>query len=184
MNATVRHGRALASALLVVFAAACSSVPRIERDPGVQTLSGRLSVQVESVGDTPPRGMSAGFELNGRPDLGHLDLSTPLGNVLAQARWSPSRVVLATPRGQTEYPDLDSLTRDVLGEALPVAAFFDWLLGRPWPGAPSLPAPGGAGAGFSQLGWDVDLARYADALVTARRESTPPVTVRIRLDRP
>lgn len=169
-------------AVLVAFTAACSSLPRSEREAGVETLSGRLAVQVEAVGDAPSRSMSAGFELRGRPDRGQLDLSTPLGNVLAQARWSPARVVLATPKGEADYADLDALTRAVLGESLPVAAFFDWLHGRPWEGAPNQPVADGAG--FRQLGWDVDLARFGDALVTARREAAPPVTVRIKLDRP
>ena len=150
--------------------------------PG-ETLSGRLSVRVEADGAAPARSLSAAFELRGDPKTGRLDLSTPLGSVLAQARWSPAKVVLATPRGETDFSDLDALTREVLGESLPVAALFDWLHGRPWPGA-SRPAVGAAGPGFEQLGWAVDLAHFDEALVSARRESPPPVTVRIKLDRP
>ena len=66
-------------------------------------------------------------------------------------------------------------------------AFFDWLHGRPWPGAPSQPlaSPSGAApaASFTQLGWMVDTAQLAEGTVVAvRREPLPVVTVRIKLD--
>ena len=103
----------------------------------------------------------------------------PLGTVLANARWTPGRVVLITPQGETPYASLAELPREVLGESLPVAALFDWLHGRPWPGAAhALAAPG-----FRQLGWAVDLARFADDTIVAVREQLPAVTVRVKLDR-
>jgi outer membrane lipoprotein LolB len=104
--------------------------------------------------------------------------------VLAQARWSAGSVVLATPQGETTFPDLNALTREVLGESLPIAALFDWLHGRPWPDAPSTANVAPAEAGFEQLGWAVDLARFDEAWVVARRERAPVVTVRARMDRP
>src|SRR6185312_17381741 len=91
--------------------------------------------------DAAPRALTAQFELRGNARVGSLDLSTPLGTMLAKAHWSPQAVVLQTPHNEKTYPDLDALTRDVLGESLPVAALFDWLHGRPWPGAPSQAAP-------------------------------------------
>ena len=166
---------------MVVALAACTSIPQAPPATASETLSGRLSIRVDADGATPARTLTAAFELNGGPRAGRLDLSTPLGSILAQARWSPGEVVLATPRGESTFADLDALTRQALGESVPVSALFDWLQGRPWPGAPSTPAS--AGSGFAQLGWAVDLERFDDALVTARRDSQPPVTVRIKLDR-
>jgi outer membrane lipoprotein LolB len=52
--------------------------------------------------------------------------------------------VLATPRGESTFTDLDALTRQALGESVPVSALFDWLQGRPWPvrrARRQLPAP-------------------------------------------
>ena len=171
----------LAVAGAVSFLTACATVSPSGVTTTGESLSGRLSIRVEADGATQARSLTAAFELNGSPDAGRLDLSTPLGSVLAQARWSPREVVLATPRGESRFQDLDALTREALGESLPVPALFDWLHGRPWPGAASVPAA--SGAGFEQLGWAVDLERFDDALVTARRDSPPPVMVRIKLDR-
>jgi outer membrane lipoprotein LolB len=163
--------------------AGCASVAPFERSPGAQSFSGRLSVHVDADGSEPARAFSAAFDLEGDATRGRLDLTTPLGSIVARARWSPQSVTLvAPPRAETSYPGLDALTRDVVGESLPVAALFDWLRAQPWPGAASEPAP--AGHGFDQLGWSVDLARFeADALVTAHRARPPAVDVRIKLDR-
>jgi outer membrane lipoprotein LolB len=173
----------LAAFTAALLMSACALAPPLAALDG-QTLTGRLAVRIDASEATPARAVSATFELQGTPTAGRLNLSTPLGSVLAQARWSPGNVVLATPQGGTRFADLDALTREVLGESLPVAALFDWLNGRPWPGAASVANVAPAGAGFEQLGWVVDLAGFDQASVTARRERPPVVTVRVKVDRP
>jgi outer membrane lipoprotein LolB len=168
----------------MVLLGACALVPPADPGTSANVLSGRMVVRVEGTDKTAARSLSAGFELRGDPSNGRLSLSSPLGSVLAQARWSHGSVVLATPQGETTFPDLDSLTREVLGQSLPVAALFDWLHGRPWPEAPSTANVAPAESGFEQLGWIVDLARFDEAWVVARRERAPVVTVRARMDRP
>jgi len=170
---------ALIAALLL---AACAAVPT-RHDAG-ESLSGRLAVKVDGEGGAAPRSVSAAFELQGDPRTGRLNLSTPLGSVLAQARWAPGSVVLVTPQGEKEFTDLDALTSEVLGESLPVAALFDWLRGRPWPGAASTASTLPAEPGFEQLGWVVSLARFDQAWVVATRARAPAVTVRAKVDRP
>ena len=172
----------IAALLVALLMAACAAVPQAPV-AGV-TLSGRLAVHVDGVDGGGARSMSAAFELQGDPQSGHLNLSTPLGSVVAQARWAPGSVVLITPKGEKNFADLDALTRDVLGESLPVAALFDWLQGRPWPGAASVASAAPAAPGFEQLGWVVSLAGFNDALIAARRERPPVVTLRAKLDRP
>jgi len=158
-------------AWLGLLLSACASAP-ISPD----SLSGRLAVQVEGA---QPRSVSAAFELRGDAGRGEMSLSTPLGNMLARARWQAGDVRLETPDGERRFDDLDALARETLGEAVPVVALFDWLRGRPWPGAPSRPLDGPS---FAQLGWIVDLSRYDDGLVDARRVDAPVVVVRARLD--
>lgn len=139
-----------------------------------------MSVRVAATAGQAERAANMAFELRGTPEAGAIDFSTPLGSVVAQARWAPGRVVLVTPQGERAFDDLDSLSREALGEAVPVAALFDWLRGRPWPGAPY---QRGEGVVFSQLGWQVDLARFSAGQVTASRAQAPAVTVRAVLDR-
>ena len=187
--------RQLLGLIAATLLGGCASVPEPAQAPvqapapapGVaeptSPLTGRLAVRVEASASAPARSVSAAFDLRGNASVGRLNLASPFGNVLAQARWAPERVSLITPQGETEFADLDALTQEVLGESLPVAALFDWLRGRPWPGAPSTPrlAPE---TGFEQLGWVVNLARFDEARVEARRERAPVVTVQARLDRP
>jgi outer membrane lipoprotein LolB len=173
-----RFASTAASAAFGLLSACASLQP--PHTSGAQLLTGRLSVRVES---EPVKALSAAFELSGDAREGALALTSPLGNTLAQARWRPDDVVLETPGSRARYADLDALAVQALGERVPLAALFDWLRGRPWPGARSDTLAGGE-AGFTQLGWRVGLARYAEGWVEARRDAPPAVTVRARLDPP
>ncbi|HEY6133134.1 MAG TPA: outer membrane lipoprotein LolB [Rubrivivax sp.] len=165
-------------ALCLAVVAGCALTP-----PSVDGgLGGRLSVQVDAAAPEPARQLSAGFELRGDPVRGELDLTSPLGTVLAQARWQPGRAELLTPSGNQTFTDLDELSRRTFGEPLPLSALFDWLRGRPWAGAASQPLA--AGTGFEQLGWQVDTGRLADGQLMARRALAPAVTLRVRLEDP
>ena len=184
MKGWQRAAAPLVALFVASLIAACASVPQTAQPVSGETLSGRMSVRVAGSGGIEPRSVSAAFELHGDAQVGRLNLSTPLGSVLAQARWAPGSVVLATPQGEQRFADLDALTQAVLGESLPVAALFDWLRGRPWPGAASTTSTAPAEPGFEQLGWVVNLARFDEAWVDARRDRAPVVTVRAKLDRP
>jgi len=196
------RSRGVALAFTLV-AAACTTVPPAPPSEASDVLSGRLALRVEPVANEAPRSVSAAFDLRGDSRAGSLGLSTPLGSMLAQARWSPAEVVLTTPRETRRFASLDALTREALGESVPIEAWFDWLRGRPWPGAPNAPvgaapvdvgavasaerAPSAASAasapGFRQLGWRVDLAQFGAGTIAATRETPAPVvSLRIRLD--
>ena len=168
--------------LLALTLAGCAVAPR--ELASADGLSGRLLVKVDATQREAAKSLSAAFELQGNADTGRLDLVSPLGSVLARARWSPEQVVLVTPQGETRFPDLDALTREVLGEPLPIVALFDWLRGRPWAGAASAATSPPADAGFEQLGWTVSLARFDEAWIAARREHAPAVSLRAKIDRP
>jgi len=166
---------AVVAALALLSACASLSPPHTQ---GSQLLSGRLSLRVDS---EPARALSAAFELSGDARVGALVLTSPLGATLAQARWAPGEAVLETPSTRASYADLDTLAEQALGERVPLAALFDWLRGRPWSGAFSQGLPAGE-PGFTQMGWRVGLARYAEGWVEARRDAAPVVTMRARLD--
>ncbi|MFZ2649777.1 MAG: lipoprotein insertase outer membrane protein LolB [Burkholderiaceae bacterium] len=162
----------------------CASWSRPGQRSAGDSISGRLSVRVEGTDQAAPRALNAAFELEGDAKIGSLKLATPLGTTIAQLSWGPGLALLVTPQEETPYADLDSLTAQFLGESVPVGALFDWLRGRPWPAAPSQVNPVPAEPGFRQLGWEVNLATFDAALVSARRERAPVVTVRAKVDRP
>ena len=177
--------RWLIGAALVATALAalpgCAGVPSVASNDRIDSVSGRLSVRIAS---EPERGVNAGFELIGTAIEGRLLLSGPLGATAAQARWSRGQAWLAVGGVETSYADLDLLTFAALGERIPMAALFDWLRGRPWPGAPAAARSDGM-PGFDQLGWQVGLARWPEGWVEAYRPaklSQPAVTVRVRLE--
>lgn len=178
MKARALRAGAAAAWLAAALLAGCASLP----PPAPNAISGRIAVHVDAPPGGEARSLAAAFDLDGDANQGSLSLATPLGTRIAQARWSPQAVVLATADGETAYPDLDALTRQLAGEPLPVAALFDWLRGKPWPGAPSSELPPAQGAGFAQLGWQVLLAGFDRGAIVARRDAPPAVTIRAMID--
>jgi outer membrane lipoprotein LolB len=164
-------------ALLGACATPRSSGPGDARGPWT---TGRLSLQVDASTDRPAQSMAAAFELRGSSTEGEMRLLSPLGTVLAAARWQPGLVRLNTPQGEERFADLAVLSRQVLGEAVPLAALPDWLAGRPWADAPFQLQPGG----FAQMGWHVLTDRLSEGSVSARRDTPPAVQLRVRLNDP
>ena len=175
---TLGWQRAAGLLLAVLGLAGCATRP--VADVAMPWTSGRLAVRVDATAERPASSVSADFDLRGDSQRGELRLTSTLGTVLAATRWSASEVVLDTGRGETRYADLETLSREALGEAVPLRAFPDWLAGRPWPGAPSVVQVGG----FEQLGWSVSLSGLSQGLVDAVRATPPKVTVKVRLERP
>ncbi|MFM2348367.1 MAG: hypothetical protein RL654_3120 [Pseudomonadota bacterium] len=143
---------------------------------------GRLAVQV--AGDSA-RSFSASFELEGSAAQGQLTLFSPIGLPLGRAQWRPGEAQLDSGAQTQRFGHLDTMMEALVGEALPLAALFDWLEGRPWPDEASHPLAEADGPGFRQLGWKVRTDRLPDGLLVAeRRLPEPALTVRIRLDTP
>ena len=174
-------GRALwrLAALLATTAwlAACATRPPDLMD--MPWTSGRLSVRVEAYADAPARSVSASFDLRGSGERGELRLTSPLGSLLAVAIWAPGLAQLKTSEGETRFSNLEALSQQALGETLPLSALPDWLAGRPWPLVPSQSTT----EGFTQLGWQVTLTRWAQGWVDAERAAAPVVKVRARIER-
>jgi outer membrane lipoprotein LolB len=176
LQALATRAATLGSAALVLLAGCAGAPPTAT---GADRLSGRLSVRIDG---QPERSISAGFELSGHAQAGELLLTTPLGTTAARAQWQPGDARLRAGADEQRFETLDALVAAALGEPVPLPALFEWLRGRPWPGAASQPLPGGA-SGFVQLGWQIDLARWDQGWVQAQRSAPPVVTVRARLDR-
>lgn len=115
--------------LLAALLAGCATPPPPAAEGVEPAWSGRLALLVQA---EPPQRASVAFDLRGRPQRGELLLSGPLGQTLAQVRWDEAGAWLQRPDGTTErHPDMAALTEALTGAALPLAALFDWLDGRP-----------------------------------------------------
>ena len=166
----------LALGVAVTSLAGCANRPPPAAD--ATDLAGRMILQIGATPSQPARQWSAGFELRGTARAGELDLTSPLGTLVAQARWQPGMVELSQGAERLRFDSLPDLARQLLGEAVPLEALFDWLRGRPGPQAPHE----ATNSGFLQLGWDVDLTGLAAGTFTARRTSEPTITLRARLE--
>jgi len=168
--------RAAAGLMLAALAGCATRPPEIAAMPWI---SGRLALRIDADGSEAARSLSATFDLRGNADSGELRLSSPLGTQLAVALWAPGSARLISAEGERSFADLDELSRQALGEVLPLRALPDWLAGRPWRGAASLPQE----SGFEQLGWRVRLAGFAEGQIDVEREARPATRVRVRLER-
>jgi outer membrane lipoprotein LolB len=142
-------GRVTALACAMLLGACATPAPSASK-PDEARWAGRFSLTVHS---DPPQSWTAGFELSGSALAGDLQLSSPLGNRLAEVRWSASGAELQQGERLTRHLSLDSLTSELGGTALPVAALFDWLQGRQAPVS----------------GWEADLSRQPEGRIVARR---------------
>ena len=111
------------------------------------------------------------FVINGNAQQGDLSLSTPLGSILAELSWTPQEAVLKANNETRRFDSVDTMMLQATGTVLPLAALFDWLLGR------DTPAPG----------WQIDLTQMNQPdnqrLIAKRTVPLPTVELRLVLDK-
>ena len=122
---------------------------------------GRLARTVHT---EPVQSVAAGFDLRGSPDAGSLLLTSPLGNAVARVVWTETDAEWRQGDQVIKKRNLEELTTELGGTALPVAALFAWL----------------NGTALEIDGWQADLSRHADGRITARR-SHPLPSAELRL---
>jgi outer membrane lipoprotein LolB len=151
--------------------------------PAASRWSGRLVLKLAAFEAEPAQGVNVAFDLQGIAKEGQIDLSTPMGTLIAQVRWQQTLATLTTADGAQAYDSLDALTQRVLGESLPVAAMLSWLQGHP---AEDHPWSSTAPNQFTQSGWEVDLSALSEGTLMAQRPASEHhrgVSLRVRLDR-
>ena len=135
--------------------AGCASPGAPQASPGAQAWSGRLSLRIDS---EPVQTFAALFELRGTEQSGELLLTSPIGNTLAQLRWSPGDAVLKNGKETRRFDSVDELIEAATGAAIPVGALFGWLAGRD----------------DRVSGWRPDLSQVGTGRLQAFRESPMP----------
>lgn len=161
------HRRHLNQAALVLSAlalAACATSPAPTPPDG--PWEGRLGLLIDS---QPPEQFFAGFTLRGNEHQGELELSSPLGNLLALLHWQPGQAWLQQGGDTRHYASLDELLRTATGTAIPVQALFSWLHGQ------DAEVPG----------WQADLSRLPEGRLSAQRSHPMPrAELRLILQQP
>lgn len=126
---------ALATALLLALAgcAAPGAPPGIPAENGPPNFwAGRFAATVTEAGNDARQERSSGrFTLRVDGPRTELELSSPLGQTIAQLQLDGERATLVAADGKTwEAPSAEALTEQVFGWRVPLANLPDWLEGR------------------------------------------------------
>jgi len=164
----------------------CASPPIPEADAkAIDTLSplhrsGRFAIRAEEFSRNP-EAVQGGFVWSDRGQLLTLDLTNPMGAVLARVEVGPQGALLQESNGKvTRASHPDALIRQVLGQEIPVSGLRAWMRGQPAAGssAEGVSRSSGHITQLRQNGWSIELARY-DAqgprlLILTRRTVSGP----------
>jgi outer membrane lipoprotein LolB len=132
--------------------------------------AGRISLVFDEAEQGTPASFSGAFELRGQPQAGELDLLTPLGSIAAQLKWQTGQALLIQAGQTRSFTSADELIAHATSTSISAQQLFDWLQGK-------------ANA-TSASDWQVDLARYADGRIIAKRMGKQAATLRIILEQP
>ena len=126
---------ALAAASVIALAgcATPSAPPGPAAGEGPPNLwTGRFAATVTEAGDGAREERSSGrFSLRVEGPSTELELSSPLGQTIAQVRLDDGRATLLAADGKSwQAPSAEALTEQVFGWRVPLANLPDWLEGR------------------------------------------------------
>ena len=136
----------------------------------IQRYSGRISLVFYEAAQGAPTSFSGAFELRGQPQAGELDLLTPLGSIAAQLKWQLGQALLVQAGQTRSFASADELIAQATGTSISAQQLFDWLQGK--------------STATSASDWQVDLTRYADGRIIAKRLGQQAATLRIILEQP
>jgi len=154
--------RRLMAALLLALAAGCASVPPAVPAVAIPAanwmLQGRIGVQAGE------QSLSGNIRWQHSVEADEVLVTSPLGLGVARIVRNADGVMLEAPnRPPRRAPAAESLTREALGYALPVAGLAWWVQARPDPARSFEATHDGAGRvmQLKQDGWVIDYLQYA-----------------------
>ena len=124
---------AAASVLALAGCATPSAPPGPAAGEGPPNLwTGRFAATVTEAGDGAREERSSGrFSLRVEGPSTEIELSSPLGQTIAQVRLDDGRATLLAADGKSwQAPSAEALTEQVFGWRVPLANLPDWLEGR------------------------------------------------------
>jgi outer membrane lipoprotein LolB len=132
--------------------------------------SGRISLAVENATPGSASSFSGAFNLRGLPSEGEMQLLSPLGQVVANLFWQPGLAVFVQGQQTRPFNSVNDMLAQTIGVSASAEQLFDWLRGEQ--------------SAASDTDWQVDLSRYPEGRITARRIAPQAFTLRIILDQP
>lgn len=158
-------GRLLATVGMVVLLAACAAPGRISGQGPAFERVGRFAVNLQPMLQSP-YAAQGGFSWRDDGRTLQLDLSNPLGSVLARIRVNADAAELERADGSRESASSpDALLAQVWGHPMPVAGLRYWIQGREAPGPAASDVQHDAQGHLTALrqqGWEVRLSGYDD----------------------
>lgn len=160
-----RGARNGSAAVLLGVLAACASPGHIGGSEPAFDRVGRFAVNLQPVAQAP-YAAQGGFSWRDDGRTLQLDLTSPLGSILARIRVMPRRSILERADGQRDVAATpDALLAQVWGHSMPVAGLRDWIRGELSPGMPTRAVQrddAGRLIAFEQSDWQVRLSQYDD----------------------
>jgi outer membrane lipoprotein LolB len=126
-----------------------------------------MSIKLAAWEEQAAKGLSLGFFFTGNAEQGQLELISLMGSQLAQIGWQSDGAWLINQDGRHDFTDLDALTQQALGEALPLRTLIYWMQGQPDPSVAS--QPGSEPGLFEQNGWRIDAREQSPKRIQAQR---------------
>lgn len=176
--------RRLLALLLLATTVGCASTPPPAAEVAAPlstrwTLQGRIGVQAGE------QSLSGQIHWQHREQTDEVLMTSPLGQGVARIVRDSEGVALETPNQPTRRAaDAESLTREALGYALPVAGLAWWIQARPDPRSAFEATRDAAGrlAQLKQDGWVIDYLQYSpDAPAWPRKVVVAREGLEIRL---
>lgn len=150
---------------LAFWLAACATPSRIAGQGTAFDRVGRFAVNLQPMAQ-PPYAAQGGFSWRDDGRVLRLDLSSPLGGVLARIQVIPGQAVLERSDGsQTSAASADTLLAQVWGYPMPVTGLRYWIQGQATPGSPATAMQRDAQGRLTTLqqdGWEIRLSDYDD----------------------
>ncbi|HSC23947.1 MAG TPA: outer membrane lipoprotein LolB [Casimicrobiaceae bacterium] len=181
--------RAIAVATMALAACATPPTAPVSQAPVATAdspfdLGGRISARR---GDA---GVAGSFAWRHEPAHDAIELSSPLGQMIAKLEGDASGATVQLSDGRTETaPTWRALTERAFGVTIPVDGLAAWIRAQPRHGVPYDVGRDSAGrvSELRQDGWDIVYAYAGDApapfRVTASYPGADPIEVRVVIDR-
>ena len=185
-------GKRFAAAMMLLWLAGCAAPGSDSNSSGQNEFLryGRFALKAEDF-NRDPEAVQGGFTWRDTGVRFSLDLTDPMGSVIARVVVERSGATLTRSNGEQIYAKTpDALLQTVLGQTVPVDGLRSWLrtINTPLAGMTMvLKDPEGRIQTFEQSGWRVQLSRFDEfgpkLLVLTHREGSKTIAIRLVVDK-